>query len=201
MLQFNQQQTATEVQIAQREAPSPAEAMTSIIQFVYRQLPVILLTTCLTAALGLLYLLITPPSYTALATMLIDSKRGQIFQQTPNGDLANEAAIVASQVEIFRSEKIALAVVNKLELWKDAEFIGPPRGLMAILNNAMSDVEVPQTQEARVRRALDVFQDRLVAKRVGATNVIELTFRSYNPERAIQVANSIASAYIADQLE
>ena len=46
-----------------------------------------------------------------------------------------------------------------------------------------------------------VFQDRLEVKRVGLSYVIQIGFRSLKPERAEQIANAIAEAYINDQLD
>lgn len=204
MLQVNRLQPVTETTVS-AEPPSPAEVVTNFVQLVHRQFPIILMVTLLSLLLGVLYLLITPASYTALATMIIDTKRPPIFQQTPPVVGASiESGIVASQVEILKSEKIALAVINELELWKDPEFVGPPRGFGGIVNwfsTAIFGNEPPATHEVRVRRALEAFRDRLVAKRVGTTNVLEITFRSYSSDRAIQVTNAITAAYIADQLE
>jgi succinoglycan biosynthesis transport protein ExoP len=204
MLQVSRLQPVSEPTLPV-ESPSPAEVVTNFVQFVYRQYPIIVLVTLLSMSLGVLYLLITPPSYTALATMIIDTKRTPIFQNTsPVSDIAIESAIVASQVEILKSEKIALAVVTELQLWNDPEFAGPGQGLTGTANGIISNVmgnETPQDQEARTRRAVEAFQNRLVARRVMMTNVLEINFRSYNPERAIQIANTIASAYINDQLE
>jgi succinoglycan biosynthesis transport protein ExoP len=205
MLQFNRLQTATDQTIASREYTAPAEAVTNIFQIVHRQFPVIFLVSFLITALGVIYLLITPPSYTAHATMIIDTKRPQIFQQTsPVGDLTIESSIVSSQVEILKSEKIALAVVNELQLWEDPEFTGPGRGLIGILTglvNSIVGAETQQTKEGSIRRALDTFQNRLSARRVSITNVLEISFQSYHPDRAIQITNAITAAYIADQLD
>jgi len=205
MLQYNRLPTATETNLPPAETSSPAEVVTTFIQLIYRQFPIILLVTLLTSALGVLYLIITPPRYTALATMIIDTKRSPLFQQgTPVGDIAVESAIVASQVEILKSEKIALAVIERFELSKDPEFVGPGKGLIGMVNGLLNSVlgnDAPQTQEARVRRALETFQDRMTAKRVFMTNVLEINFRSQNPDRAIQITNAIAAAYITDQLE
>jgi succinoglycan biosynthesis transport protein ExoP len=187
------------------EPTSPAELVTNLVQLLHRQFPVIAGAALLSLLCGLIYLLITPPSYTGLATILIDTKRAPIFQQAPQVPAGSlEAGIVASQVEILKSEKIALAVINQLELWKDPEFVGAPQGAGRILNwivAALFGAEPPPTHEVNVRRALETFRDRLVAKRVGTTNVLEVTFRSYNSDRAIEITNAITSAYIADQLE
>ncbi len=205
MLQFNRLQTVTDQNIASREYATPAEAVTNIAQIVHRQFPMILLVSFLTTALGLIYLLITSPSYTAHATLIIDTKRAPIFQQaTPVGDIAVESAIVSSQVEILKSQKIALAVIRELRLSEDQEFIGPGRGLVGMLlglANSIFGSDTELTPESRIRRALDIFQDRLVAKRVAMTNVLEVSFRSYDPDRAIKITNAIAAAYMTDLLE
>src|SRR5262245_21357412 len=205
MLQFNRLHTATDSQLSPRDNPSPGEAVTSFLQLVHRQFPIILLVTFLTTALALIYLLITPPSYTANATMLIDTKRNPILQQMSQvGDLALESAIVASQVEILKSEKIAVAVINQLGLADDPEFIDTRRGVGGLVMGLVNELfgsNTPMTPEARMRRALDIFQDRLIARRVSMTNVLEISFRSYNPERAIRITNAVAGSFINDLLE
>ena len=45
------------------------------------------------------------------------------------------------------------------------------------------------------------FADRLKVGRVGFSHVIEIGFSSRSPERAAQIANAVANAYIVDQLE
>ena len=51
------------------------------------------------------------------------------------------------------------------------------------------------------RHAVQAFQDRLGIRRIGLTYVIQISFRSYSPDRAAQIANAVADAYIDDQLE
>ena len=46
-----------------------------------------------------------------------------------------------------------------------------------------------------------VFEDRLTVSRVGMTYVIEIGFKSIDPDRAAQIANAVADAFIVDQLE
>ena len=51
------------------------------------------------------------------------------------------------------------------------------------------------------RRCDRAFKSRLSIKRIGLTYVIQISFQSYNPEHAAQIANAVADAYIVDQLE
>src|ERR1700690_3647243 len=81
--------------------PSPTDTFKSISDFVRRQYPVI------GFALAIIYVMTTPPSFTATTTMLIDAKRVQLFQQSSMvNDLPIDAATVESQVEALKSETI-----------------------------------------------------------------------------------------------
>ncbi len=52
-----------------------------------------------------------------------------------------------------------------------------------------------------LRRALDAFQSRLSVARDGLSYVIEISFRSYNAEKAANIANAVVNAYMVDQLD
>jgi succinoglycan biosynthesis transport protein ExoP len=52
-----------------------------------------------------------------------------------------------------------------------------------------------------MRRALGVLASRLNVKRDGLSYVIEVSFRSYNGDKAARIANAIVDAYIVDQLD
>src|SRR4029077_4427975 len=81
---------------------SPAELVRSFIAFLRRQLPTILFIALLTTALGVVYLLTTPPSYTAHASMIIDTRKVQLFQQgAVLGENTVDTGMVDSQVEIL----------------------------------------------------------------------------------------------------
>ena len=48
---------------------------------------------------------------------------------------------------------------------------------------------------------MQVFEDRLTVSRVGVTYVIDISFKSFDPDRAAQIANAVADGFIVDQLE
>ena len=108
-----------------------------------------------------------------------------------------------SQVEILRSEKISLSIINNLQLTKDPEFVGLGRGLVGTVMRAISLLtrSGPDTEFSLTRRALERFDRRLTVKRVGLTYTISIQFTSPSPERAAEIANAVAQAYTADQVE
>ena len=71
---------------AQAPAPGPdyaslEELFKIFTGFLHRQYPVIVLAFLLTVALAAVYLFTTPPSFTAFAKLMIDSRKVQVFQQ------------------------------------------------------------------------------------------------------------------------
>ena len=173
--------------------------------FVRRQYPVILVVWAATVGLGFLYLLGTPPRYTGEAKLIIDSRKMQLFaQQSVLGDISVDSASVESQVEILRSENIALAVIRDLHLKDDPEFVSSSRGILGTLMGTVFRLFSPppsRTEFMSLRSAVRVFQSNLKVRRANLTYVIDINYSSLNPDRAAQVANAVADAYIVDQLD
>jgi succinoglycan biosynthesis transport protein ExoP len=172
------------------EFSSPAELLESFVHFMRQQCGAILFTLLFTLALGAIYLIVVPPSYTAVATMLIDARKGQYLQQQPvNSDTQIDSASVESQLRLLKSDNIALSVIKNLHLNEDSEFIG-----------SGGKGSVPSEYDV-MRRALRVFKTRLNVKRDSFSYVIEVSFDSYDAEKAARIANEIVDAYIIDQLD
>ena len=205
MLQSNKTQSDVDREPAAPEMVSGAESLQSFVSFVRRQFPVIVFVTLLAIALGLIYVITARPSFTAQAQLLIDAHKVQMFQQqSVLGDMPIDTAQVESQVEVLKSENIAYAVIKNLHLTEDPEFVGSGGGLLGtLLGFVLSPFGSDQADSEFVltRHASRAFQDRLSIKRVGLSYVIDIDFRSYDPEHAAQIANAVGDAYIVDQLE
>ena len=181
-----------------------AEGFRRFLAIARRQLPAILTVVPLVVLLAIVYLVTAPPKYTAVATMVIDNNNKLSQQQTIMNDAVVDSASVETQVEILKSDNVALSVIKNLELTKDPEFVGPDRGLLAIVigsimnllapSPAPSESELPQT-------ALRAFQGMESIKRNGMTYAISISFTSLSADRSAQIANAIADAYVVDQME
>ncbi len=183
---------------------SSDEFYSSFIEFVRRQWPVIVSSALLALILGVVYVLNAPATYTAQATMIIDTHKVNILQQQSLiGDLPIDSATVESQVEILRSENIALAVIKQLRLTEDPEFVGSGGGLIGSLFDLVSGWFGTQgkSEFELQRRAASAFAKSLNVKRVSLTYIIEVSFRAQSPKRAAEIANAVADAYIVDQLD
>ena len=137
-----------------------------------------------TVLLAMLYIAVTPSSYVATAQLLIGSGKQPYLLQDNVVDLTIDNAQVESQVEVLRSERVANDVVSALDLERDPDFRS---------SSASTDYE-------RHRIALARFRDGLSTRRVGQSYVIEVSYRSTDPDKAARITNAITAAYIRDQL-
>jgi capsular exopolysaccharide synthesis family protein len=190
MLQQNRPVSSDRPSLSAPDFSSPAELLDSFVHFLRQQYLVILFTTFLMISLGGTYLIVARPSYTAVATMLIDTRKAQFLQQQPSySDAQVDSATVESQVRVLKSDVVALSVIKNLQLTQDPEFVDSDAK-----NAATSDYD-------RMRSALTVFASRLSVTRDGLSYVIEVSFRSYDSGKAAQIANAVVNAYLVDQLD
>lgn len=194
------------IAIANGDQPiSQAELLAALFRFVRRQYRLVLVVMLLAIGWGVAYLFTTPPLYSGRAALAIDVRRVQAGQPQSVGDVNIDAAMmIESQVEIIKSDTVASSVINDLHLTEDPEFVGSGGGLMQVLLSLIprfSTHKQSDSESAPTQRALASFQGRLTVKRIGLTYVLEITFQSHDPDRAAQIANAVADAYILDQLE
>jgi len=178
------------------------EMLTFAVGFLRRQYQVIAFATALALAAGIIYLRVTPPIFNASATVLIDRQKSS-FQQGLLTEAPVDSSAVESQLEVLRSKAIAAGVIKSLQLASDPEFVGTAGWFGRLLVLTKSDSGPPDSQSSSdpTDAIIDAFERRLTVGRVGISWVLEIGFSSNKPERAAQIANAIANAYVVDQLE
>jgi len=204
MLQVNKPTSEINRDFAEADG-SPSQTLTSYLDIIRRQFPTMVAIVSACVILALLYLFTAASQFTSTASMVIDTRKVQLFQQqSVLGDIAIDSATVETQVEILKSENISLAVIRDLHLINDPEFTGTGGGLAGSIiefitglfstGRALSEFE-------QTRKALGVFEKNRTVKRVGLTYVMEISFTSKDSAKAAKIANAIADSYIVDQLE
>lgn len=178
----------------------------SFIRTLNRQFWLVVVIIGCATSLGFLYLFLTPPSFTATSTMVIDTRKIQVLQQqSVLGDAVVDAGIVQTELEIIKSPKISLSVINNLRLTKDPEFNSSGGGPLSVIRNFIFGAPKPDEkssgEEQLIRRTLAAFDNRRTVSRVGTTYVMEIRFRSLDPKKSAEIANAVSTAYIADQLQ
>jgi succinoglycan biosynthesis transport protein ExoP len=182
--------------------PSGAEMFAYALGIVRRQIAVVLLFAMLGTALGLAVFVRAVPTYTAMAKLLVDTHKIDVLQQSA---ISSEMPIgsmgaMESQIELLRSDEVALSVIKKLRLAEDPRFVGDGkpgivRGLIYRYFPVLMPKQTPLSDADRMARALSIFKKSLTVDRVGAAFAIEVEFESTSPDLAAEVANDVADAY------
>jgi len=208
--------------------PFPAEDagddyinLKSILAAVRRQSRVILGGTLIGIILGAIYVATSVPLYTATTSIVIDRRQVRAVQDVSAvTDLGIDAPIVAdSQVEVMKSETIALAVVNKLDLLNNATFQAPQgwlltwvlqwgrdtaRDLAAWVTGPSAEgaqADPASAQAAQRWRAVYRLLSRITVARVGKTYVITVSYTGSDANQAVQIADAYVGAYLTEQLD
>lgn len=180
---------------------SPADIMTSLMRIVRRQWPLMAVVMATVGLIAIAYLVTTTPSYTAMATMVIDSKKTKMFQPAASpSDLPTDAATVLTEIEILKSDNVAFKVVKALDLAHDPELVPTRPGLLGTLKGFFLP-KIPVSESQRLTIALGSFESRETVNRVGLTYAMNIGFRSSDPDKASRIVDAIADAYITEQLE
>jgi succinoglycan biosynthesis transport protein ExoP len=204
MLEFKQDTIARErgFSAVAADQPSAAESFAYVLGIVRRQIFVVLLFAILGAGLGVVAFLKAAPTYTATATLLIDTHKIDVLQQPAVSSEMPIGSIGAmeSQIELLKSDEVALSVIRKLRLSEDPRFVGEEkpgiaRRLIGKYLPVFSLEESPLSEADRMQRALRIVKKNLTVDRIGVAYAIEIDFESRYPDLAAQVANAVADAY------
>ncbi len=192
---------ASEMSPLATDEPSAAELFTNALGIVRRQIFVVLFFASVGAALGGIFFLKDSPKFTATATLLINTRKIEIFQQPAVADEMSmqTSGAVESQVELLRSDDVAVRVIRKLNLSADPRFIQGKSFVGRLLSrlSPWSHSKTPApSQDERQSAALRLFDQSLTVQRLGATYAIQIAFQSEYPDLAAEVANAVAGAYI-----
>ena len=162
----------------------------------------ILFCTLLAAGAGVTYLRVTPPTYTANAQIIIGTQSAPfVQQQSMFTERGVDSPQLESQMLLIRSKAIASTVVEKLKLMDDPEFSGSSVGLIRRVFGFLSEPDLTRAEPDTKETAIAALTDGLRVNRVSFSFVLEISFSSQNAEKAAQIANAVANAYIEDQAD
>ncbi|MEZ5923333.1 MAG: Wzz/FepE/Etk N-terminal domain-containing protein [Hyphomicrobiaceae bacterium] len=159
--------------------------------------------------------LLMTPAYEATATVEIDTRRTNISDiRDVVSQLDPDSPTIDSQIEIIRSARIIGRVVADLQLAEDPEFQPGPGWRTTIrtkLDRLLGTRREPTAGEPKTAASVDldeadvaavqILRSRVSAERVGGSFLIEIAVRSEDAEKAQAIANAVAEAYVAEQVE
>ncbi|MFN3586329.1 MAG: GumC family protein [Moraxellaceae bacterium] len=167
----------------------------------------------LAIAITLLALLIAfsmRPVYSATATLLIEQRQAKVvtIEEVYGLDGANKEYL-QTQFEILKSRELAARVVRHLKLDTHPEFLpqtddeegaGFRIDWRRWLPQGHAENPLP-SEEEQFAKVVNRFMSQLTVTPVRNTQLVKITFESFDPRLAAQVANAMARAYIDSQLE
>jgi exopolysaccharide transport family protein len=174
--------------------------------FLRRQYLVIILSAVFAITSCIIYLRITPPTYTGRVQVLLANPKAQfVQQQSILSEPAFDPSQIETQIQLLKSSALAASVITHLDLANDPDFNGSGSSLSRLWRGAptanSTRPDEPKSGIARPSEAvIAAFQDRLSANRIGPTSILEISFNSSNADRAAEIANAVANAYLAEQL-
>jgi polysaccharide biosynthesis transport protein len=176
----------------------PTTDLAGLFATLARRWPSILALALSGLTLAGLYLVVTPPTYTASTTVFIDPRPKKIVSEdVSQAGLGTDLALLESQVAIIRSDAVLNRVVTTLDLTADPEFAPQPGdGVMATLKAKLGIAR--QTPDPTTQALVSLAQ-RLTVKRAQKTYVVDIEASSSSPVKASKITQAIVDAYLADQ--
>lgn len=183
--------------------PSLVDVALMVGDFFKRHRKLIYLCIVLGLAFGNIYMAVSKPTYTAGASLILDMRNVQFDNPKPMvADVSLDSAFVESQVEIVKSRAVETAVIRRLDLTSRPEFVKSTGGLLGDVIDYFArhlGGAPPPSEFELMERALRTFDSRLSVKRIGLSFIIEIAFRSSDPDLAAAIANAVLEAYIDNQ--
>jgi succinoglycan biosynthesis transport protein ExoP len=180
-------------------------SMLQIRDFLGRQWRLIAVVTGLAIVLGGVYIALSPSRYTAQTDMIIDTKRVTWTQsELASENRTVEDASVESEIETTKSEKVAAAVIRRLHLDQDPEFVGTGRGLtrriFSLFKFGAGPEQEPSNDEV-MRGVIATVKDNLRVTRLGRSYIEQIAYTALDRDKAAKISNAFADAYVEDQLQ
>ena len=161
--------------------------------------------------LGLVYSTTATRQFTAYARLLIDTPRNPLAALDGGGGPSVGLAVpeVESQLQVIVSDRIGFKVLERIkgmqvetpDSMEDKLLTISARKAKDILRslvNVFSD-EPGLVEPERI--ALAKLMAGLAVRRIGSSYVVEIAYTFPNPDRAAQIANAFAEAYVQDEID
>jgi capsular exopolysaccharide synthesis family protein len=151
----------------------------SLLQVLRRRWRLLLAVMALAVGGSLAAAMLLPVEYSAKARLMIDPRpHASILRNDSKSPGAPDATLVDTEVELMTSPMITRAVVQRLGLARDPEFVsgkGAAGGIDAVAESLLDHVGVA---------------------REGLTYVVSIRARSHDPNKAAAIANALADEYL-----
>ena len=145
------------------------------------------------------------PLYTGRALLLVDPREARVVNiDGVVSRLPANSATIESEVEVIKSDRVAIDVIQSLQLLATQDFAVTKSlvdWLRATTGFAGTKTDRKPHPSAALVKALELFGKRLFVRRRGLTYVIEIAFTAQEPDLAANVVNALTRSYLRQQTE
>jgi capsular exopolysaccharide synthesis family protein len=142
------------------------------------------------------------PTYVATARVLIEpNERLRLNVESAVSGITLDSESVRSEVEVLKSPDLAQRVLERLSPKVIQDLGSEQSGLFQVLSYVKQQFLQSDRQEAPEAPLITRFLQRVTVTPVERSRVITVAYRSYDPEIAAEVANTLAHEYIEIALD
>jgi len=184
-------------------AVDPAPDLRACGRILWKRRWTVLSVLLVTLTAVLLYTVKQKPLYRAQAMLEIRQENPNIVTVERLFELQGVSPdYLETQYKILRSDTLARQVIAQLHLDRTSEFNPPSRVWPWQVNaeSARGATRISLAAAAGEQRVLRKFEDRLSVDPIRRSLLVSVSFDSHDPGRAARVVNTLASAYIQDNL-
>ena len=181
-----------------------------------RRRRIFFLVLTVTVLIAAIWVLVTPPTYTATATLRIEKEEPRVLtfdEVAKQIDPLPDALI--TQQRLLQSRTLANRVITRLNLGSHPDFQeGPPDLVWGWIDEARGWVRTrlaalrPPPMESGSNEGLviesplaRVFQSRLIVEPVRGSRLVKVSFESRDPALAARVTNTLSDTFLEQAIE
>lgn len=188
-----------------RHAGTKASAFTlqDLTRSLWRRKAAIAMAALIGACLAVMVGKSLSPRYLAVVELYVDPRELQLVDRelTPRPqDMSGLAMVVESQARLITSTSVLMPVIDKLKLEADPEFGGAPDSLWQVLRNLVGSGDAATDANSRRLAILESLRRHINVRRADRTFVVDVEVWSNDPSRAADLANAIATGYLAESM-
>lgn len=184
-------------EVATATPASEGISLGDLLGIIVRRKAWILQTTLLCVMLAAGYLAVAKPVYTSTAEVYVDPRDRPTPKEDPgekNNVPGDGLLLVESQLKIITSGEVLSRVVDKMSLYKDPDFNGR-NGILANIK-ALFGLDDSGNLKLTALRRLRLLTS---TRRNERSYVIDISVSARTPQRAAELANAVAAAYLEEQ--
>ncbi len=192
---------------ATRVAPSDDQSIGALVDAAFgilrRRWLIIIAGIILGIAGGFTKTALTPVSYIASTSILLENQSNQLATGAQQGARESQVPMVTNEVQSLRSPALMERVVRELQLQRDPDFnpylarsapVQPVTTTNPVASTTAVDTAQIEATKASLMRSLNV-------ESVRASSVIVIKMRASDPVKAARIVDAVAQGYLAEQLD